>query len=258
MLETGGAVLLHGAGKATVDAVAAEVDRLLTALGERSDRIEAVRQQQERISAKGLSFENLLGPVLDACFSPHADVCEATGATKGIAEEKIGDFVVTLNQRDTGGRERRIVFEAKDQRLSMNSALGELDKAILNRDANVGFMVFARPEQAPLTGKPLRAFPGNRIIAVFDKEDPGETGLALEVGCQLARSMAIAAEHEDLGLDRAMLADRLAKVVSAVDRANTIRRGIRSARKNLDTAESAYDEMREEALALLSELQDRL
>ena len=31
MLEVAGAVLLHGSGKGTVDAVAAKVDRLLTA-----------------------------------------------------------------------------------------------------------------------------------------------------------------------------------------------------------------------------------
>jgi hypothetical protein len=35
-IEVGAAVLIHGAAKSTVDAVGAEVDRLLTALNERS------------------------------------------------------------------------------------------------------------------------------------------------------------------------------------------------------------------------------
>lgn len=103
MLEVGGAVLLHGAGKATVDAVGAEVDRLLTALSERSDRIEAVRALREQVASKGLAFEELLAPALDAAFSPLADVLTVTGAEKGIADDKMGDFVVELNPRDIGG-----------------------------------------------------------------------------------------------------------------------------------------------------------
>jgi len=46
----------------------------------------------------------------------------------------------------------------------------------------------------------------------------------------LARTLAIAAECEVLTLDRAMLADRLAKLVNTVERASAIERGIRSAR----------------------------
>jgi hypothetical protein len=148
-LEVGGAVLLHGSARSTVDAVSAEVDRLLAVLSERSERLEAVRSLHERVAAKGFLFEELLAPVLDAAFSPHADVLTVTGAEKGIADHKVGDFVVSVNPRDTGGRDRRIVVEAKDRKLSMEKALAELDAAMLNRDAQVGVLVFAKAEQAP-------------------------------------------------------------------------------------------------------------
>lgn len=256
MLEVGGAVLLHGAGKATVDAVGAEVDRLLTALSERSDRIEAVRALREQVASKGLAFEELLAPALDAAFSPLADVLTVTGAEKGIADDKMGDFVVELNPRDIGGRDRRIVFEAKDRKLTMEKSMAELDAAMLNRDAQVGVLVFAKAGQAPLAGKPLRVLHGNRIMLVFDKDE--QSPLALEVGCQLARTLATAAEREDLTLDRAMLAERLAKLMNAIERAGAIQRGIRSARRGLDAAEDAYREMSDETLALLHELEDRL
>jgi hypothetical protein len=256
LLEVGGAVVIHGAGKATIDAVGAEVDRLLSALSERSKRIEAVRSLQQRIASKGLEFEELLAPALDTAFSPLADVLTITGAEKGIADDKVGDFVVEVNPRDTGGRLRRIVIEAKDRKLSMDKTLTELDAAMMNRDAQVGVIVFARAEQAPLAGKPLRVVHGNRILLVYDKDD--QNGLALEVGCQLARQLAIAAEREDLTFDRGMLAERLAKLVNAVERASAIQRGIRSARRGLDAAEDAYEQMTEETLALLNELEDRL
>jgi hypothetical protein len=217
-LELGAAVLLHGSAKGTVDAVSAEVDRLLTALDENSARIEAVRRVQQRVAAKGFSFEDALGPVLDGFFASHEDIVEATGTTPGVADEKVGDFVVTVNPRDTGGRHRRIVFEAKDRALTMSKALAELDAAMLNRDAQVGVLVFARPSQAPAPGRPMRAFPGNRLMVVWDVEtDP--SNLALEVCAQLARTLAIAAEREDLTLDRSVLADRLAKLTNATSAA---------------------------------------
>ncbi len=255
MLEVGGAVLLHGAGKATVDAVGSEVDRLLAVMSERTKRMEGVRALQERVAAKGFAFEELLAPALDSAFSALSDVLTTTGAEKGIAEDKVGDFVVELNPRDTGGRDRRIVFEAKDRKLSMDKALDELDAAMLNRDAQVGVLVFAKPEQAPL-GKPLRVVHGNRIILVYDKDE--QDSLALEVGCQLARSLAVAAERDDLTLDRAMLVKRLAKLMNTVERAHAIQRGISSARRGLDAAEDAYYEMTEDARAVLHELEDRL
>jgi hypothetical protein len=256
MLEVGGSVLLHGAALGTVDAVSAEVDRLLSALEEKSARIEAVRRLQERVAAKGLLYEELIAPVLDACFAPYHDVVEATGAVKGIADDKVGDFVVTLNTRDTGGRERRIVFECKDRKLPMDRTLEELDRAMLNRNAQVGVMVFASSEQAPLTGRPLRAFPGSRLMLVWDSEE--QDALALEVGCQLARSFALQAERDDLDIDRALLAERVAKLISTIERASAVQRGIRSARRGLDAAEQSYLDMREEALAVLFELEDRL
>ncbi len=116
-LEVGAAVLLHGSAKGTVDAVSAEVDRLLTALDEKSSRMELVKRTREQIASRGLSFEYELGAALEACCAPHEDILEATGATRGVADDKVGDFVVTLNPRDTGGRGRRVVIEAKDRPL---------------------------------------------------------------------------------------------------------------------------------------------
>lgn len=55
-----------------------------------------------------------------------------------------------------------------------------------------------------------------------------------------------------------MLAERLEKLINAVERAGAIERGIRSARRGLDAAEDAYRDMNEETLSLLYELEDRL
>jgi hypothetical protein len=257
VLDVGAAVVAHGAAKGTIDAVAAEVDRLLTALSERSLRIESLGRMATKVAAKGMVYEAELGEALETCFAPHQDVLEATGTSAGIADDKVGDFVVTLNPLDTAGRVLRVVIEAKDRRLSMPKAPAELDAAMLNRGAAVGLMVFRGQSIAPIAGRPLRCLPGNRIIAVWEGANAG-SDLALEIAVQLARTLAMLTEHQGAKLNRKSLSDRVARVVNIVERADDIQRGIRGARKALDTTETAYQSMRDDALAVLYELQDRL
>ena len=256
-IDVGAAVLVHGAAKSTVDAVGAEVDRLLTALNERSLRIESLGRMAGKVAAKGLAYEAELGVALERCFAPHQDVLEATGATTGTADDKVGDFVATLNPKDTGGRALRVVVEAKDRPLSMPKTLAELDAAILNRGAVAGVIVFRNQRLAPIAGRSLRCLPGNRIIAVWDDNNAGDD-LALEVAVQLARTLAMTAERADAKLNRQVLGDRISRLVNIVESADEIQRGIRGARKALDSVEGTYRAMRDDALAVLYELQDRL
>lgn len=99
-------------------------------------------------------------------------------------------------------------------------------------------------------------FPGNRIICVLDREE--KDALALEVAVQPARTLALAQAGDDLPLDRAELASKLASLVEVVETAKGIKRGLSSARRGLDGAEASYEQLREDALALVCELQDRL
>ena len=256
-IDVGAAVLVHGAAKSTVDAVGAEVDRLLTALDERSLRIESLGRMAGKVAAKGLAYEAELGVAVERCFAPHQDVLEATGATTGTADDKVGDFVATLNPKDTGGRALRVVVEAKDRPLSMPKTLAELDAAMLNRGAVAGVIVFRNQRLAPIAGRSLRCLPGNRIIAVWDDNNAGDD-LALEVAVQLARTLAMTAERADAKLNRQVLGDRISRLVNIVESADEIQRGIRGARKALDSVEGTYRAMRDDALAVLYELQDRL
>lgn len=172
----------------------------------------------------------------------------------------MGDYVVVVNPRDTGGRDRRIVFETKIRRRrpTLAKALEEMDRAMLNRGCQVAVMVFAQRSQAPLQGKPLRFFHGNRVMVVWNPENEPGSELALEVAAQLARTLAIAAEREDLTLDRSLLAERLDALTNIIERGRAIKRGIGTARRGLGAAEDAYEAMAEEAMAVVLELADRV
>jgi hypothetical protein len=53
-------------------------------LDEKSAGIERLRRMRDQVSsAKGLRFEDSIGPQLDACFAPYGDELEATGRDNG-------------------------------------------------------------------------------------------------------------------------------------------------------------------------------
>jgi len=116
MLDIGGVVLQHGANSTLVQAVIAEM---------RSEGVTQVslRGMAERVAAKGLRYEEQVQPMLEAAFASHGDIVEATGGTPGLdGKNKKGDFVATLNPDSIGGRDRRVVIEAKDRGLPARMA----------------------------------------------------------------------------------------------------------------------------------------
>jgi hypothetical protein len=84
---------------------------------------------------------------------------------------------VTLNETDTPGRRAQYIVEVKDRKLSLRDALRELERAMRNRDATAGVIVFSSPEKAPIA-VPLQLF-GNKAIAVLDKDELDERPLRL-------------------------------------------------------------------------------
>jgi len=252
MLDIGGLVLQHGANSSLVQAVIAEM---------RSEDLaqDAVRAIAERVSAKGLAYEQQVQPALEAAFAPHGDTVEATGGTPGLdGKNKKGDFVVTLNPESIGGRDRRVVIEAKDQPgqrlVGKAGALTYLTQAIENRDADAGILVCSTAVPA-LAGHRLRVYAGNRILVRFDKAE-GDT-LALEVACQLARALAARAHGDEEELSVTLLAAKVERLREVIEQARAIHGGVLEARRGIRRVDEAYETMRREALAVICELEDR-
>jgi hypothetical protein len=146
---------------------------------------QAKAQAFEQTAVKGFSFEDALEETLTAVAAIAEDVAERVGGSTGSRGKK-GDFVVTLNNSDTGGRDARYVVEAKDTPKRLPAILRELDEAMENRSALAGIAVFAHDHQSPVR-EPFQTF-GNRAIVVFD---PGESNdLALRLACCWARWVA--------------------------------------------------------------------
>lgn len=254
MLDIGGMVLQHGRSSSLVDAIVQAVQREVGTQAR-------VRQVSEQVSSKGMRYEEQVWPVLEAVFGAHGDTVEDMSTIVGVdGRSKQGDFVAYLNEDATAGRDRRVVIEAKDrptQRLrGKDGALTYLSESMANRDAEAGIFVCATAMPA-LEAQRLRVYSGNRVLVLFDKDD-GDP-LALEIACQLARAMAARAlGDEDAGIDRPILAAKVAQLTEIIEAAKEIRGGVLEAKRGISRVEIAYDRLRDDALAVIAELEDRL
>ena len=227
----------------SVAAITKQLTDMATTLAVR----QAQAEERQRGTAKGVEYEVLVGDVLGDVACLHGDVVEAVGTTVGSEGSKTGDLVITINPEDTGGLAARVAVEVKNRQLPLRRTLEELDRAMANRDAGAGIVIFANASQAPVP--PFAVF-DDRIIVVLDEEDPNVQ--ALEVGLLASRWIArrkLTVELETV--DTETIEGLLADTKVALERSTSIRRCHTTARKQIDQARVELD-------ALVSEVDDAL
>jgi hypothetical protein len=175
-----------------------EATRLeLAELRSEKQRLEEVSAEVERGTAKGRTYEEAVYEALDAISVAQGDDCDAVGDVRGVGGKK-GDVVVALDA--CGGPARgRIVFEAKNSKLSKKQALADLDEAMTTRDADFGVFVVPEVDKLPAKTSALREFNGNKMFVVFDPEDGSR--LELEVAYKLARARVLMARGSEGAVD---------------------------------------------------------
>lgn len=234
-----------------------ELTRQLTAVSERLAAKERLAVEYDRGAAKGIDYQVLVHSAVDAIVAPYEDVADFTGDTLGTDKNKKGDTVIVLDKRWTHGHDLRVVVEAKDDDMSMNMALKEIDAAISNREAAAGVMCFASPAKAPTGVRALRMCGAGRIVCIYDREE--RNPLALECAIHVARAVAVASiDTQPDGLDSARIGDAIERIIEIIEAAKTIRRGSNAAHKGLIAIDSAYEKLRDDALAVVDELRDAI
>jgi hypothetical protein len=258
--ESGPLGMLKAELTGRVSLMVARQDELLkeiTSLSERLAAAEALDEEHERGTAKGVEYESIVGAIVEWTFAPYEDTVEDVGTEIGAAGNKCGDHLVVLNPEATRGHDRRVVFESKCRRLGLKASLQELDRALANREAEAAVLVFARSDDAPLKGRSLRVYPGNRIICVLDRDSRDR--LPLEVAGHLARTLALSTVGEDDSeLDAESIAEDLQRLTEIIDEARSIKRGANAARKGIDQVDTGYEKLRAEALATVGQIASNL
>ncbi len=151
------------------------------------------RQVEQQTTKHGLEFEQVVYEFLSRLASQHNDVAENVGDTTGaVSRCKVGDIVITLGS-DSAAPEARIVWECKaEQGYTIKKALEELDKALENREAQIGVFVF-RQDVAPDELDPLARY-GDRILVCWNPEDP-YTDVNLKAAFAVARALCVRQEQ---------------------------------------------------------------
>ncbi|HEX2087367.1 MAG TPA: DUF2130 domain-containing protein, partial [Solirubrobacteraceae bacterium] len=177
------------------------------------EKLAEVAAEAERGTAKGRTYEEAVFDALDRVAGFMGDDCDAVGDVKGVGGKK-GDVVIAIDAC-AGPPRGRIVFEAKNSKLSKKQALADLDEAMSTRDADYGIFVVPGEDKLPAKTPELREFNGNKLFVVFEPDEGSR--VALELAYKLARARVLMARSEAAGIDGAAIATEVERALGAME-----------------------------------------
>jgi hypothetical protein len=208
-----------------------ELQKELQGLRDEKEKLEEVEAERERGTAKGRSFEEAVFEAVDRIAAAQGDDAEAVGDVPE-ATGKVGDIVVALDACN-GPARGRVVFEAKDRRLSRPAALAELDKAMAERTADFAVLVVPTEEEVPAKLEPLREYNGDKVVVALD---PDSGTLALELGYRLARARVLMKRSDADGIDAGELRSTIERALAALAEERKIKQQLTGAKGNIERA----------------------
>ena len=230
----------HAAESRRMHGQIAQLNERLTQLLEREAGEEAVTEAEQAGTRKGFSFEERVHEAIERIASVRGDCASHTGGEGAEGGGKKGDTLVEVGAA-SGPALGRIVFEAKDRRLSKNAAWAELNAAMAARAASFGVLVVAGEDRVPAGREQLQEYEGNKLIVAVDRDDPD--GLALELAYRQALARVAMARGRDLSVDAEEVQAATEEAVSCLKQAQAIRSTLTGIKTSSDKARIGLDEM---------------
>jgi hypothetical protein len=213
------------------------------------DKLEVVAAEARRGTAKGRSYEEEVAAAVDALALPLGDECNAVGDVKE-STGKAGDVVVAIGACH-GPSQGRIVFEAKNSRLSRPEAVRQLDDARRERNADYAVLVVPSEDKVPARMHALREYNGDKLIVAYDAD---EGPLALQVAYALARARVLMARGGAEGVDGVAVADSVERALGALEEVRRIRQQLTGAKTQIDRASEIVGAMSDRVSGHLDEI----
>jgi hypothetical protein len=227
----------------------AELEKQMQALRLEKEMLEEVEAERERGTAKGRTFEEAVAAAIDEIALAQGDVAEAVGDLKE-ATGKVGDVVVGIDACN-GPARGRMVFEAKDRRLSRPDALKELDRALSERSADFAVLVVPTDEELPAKLSPLREYNGDKMVVALDA---GAGSLPLEYAYRIARARVLMKRSDADGIDAEAVRGTAERALAALNDERKIKNQLTGAKTGIDKAYGLVEEMSARVRALLAEI----
>jgi hypothetical protein len=213
---------------------------------------EALAEAEEAGTRKGRSFEERVDRALERIAATRDDASSHTGGELAEGGGKKGDTLIELGAA-SGPSQGRVVFEAKDKRLSNNDAWRELNEAMAARAASFAVLVVAGEDRVPAGRETLVEYEGNKLIVAVDRDEPD--GLALEVAYRLAAARVVMGRERDLTVDPAEVRVAAGEAVSCLKQAQSIKSTLTGIKTSSEKARASLDEMVEGVRARLERIE---
>lgn len=225
------------------------------------DTINRIHQGMEEIKVRlggtalqrGLAFErDSVRQLLDRITAVTGDQCEHVGA-----DNRPGDWLINVFHGGINGRQKigSIVIEVRDTQQTRTQVLQSLDSAIANRNADIGILLFARPDQNPYgISFSILDDKYSKMVAVWD-----ENGSNLNFAYQLAR-LCILEKHlrSTAKVDWTNLRQQVQDIINEVNRMDELERQTRLAKERAEDAEELCREIRNNLLRRITRLQEAI
>jgi flagellar biosynthesis chaperone FliJ len=232
--------------------VIADLRRELVELKERTTADERVAEAEAAGTRKGRSFEERVHEGLDRLADGRGDCAHHVGDERGAGGTKKGDTVIEIGVAD-GACQGRIVFEAKDERLSKNEAWAELNGAMQERHADFAVLVVAGEERIPRGREQLVEYEGNKLITAVDPELPDDLGL--DLAYRYARLRCLLRREGELELDAAGVRVAAEAAGSALKRFQSVRLALTNIDKSTAKAREGVNEIENDVQTELARIE---
>jgi hypothetical protein len=187
---------------------------------------------------KGFVFEDAVNEEIERIASVRGDAAHHVGAVSNQAGSKKGDTLVEIGGAD-GPAKARVIFEAKDKKLSRNDAWQELDAELEGRDASFAVLVVSSQSKLPARTQELHEYQGNKMVVALDKEELDARGLELVYRYACAR--ALMAKQDQLDIDAAGVGALAERAAAALKRGKGVRDNLTKAQQGIDGAREGFD-----------------
>lgn len=187
---------------------------------------------------KGFTFEEIVDAELGRIAAVRGDCASHTGGEQAEGGGRKGDTLIELGAAH-GPAAGRIVFEAKDSKLSRNEAWDQLNTAMQARAAAFAVLVVAGDDRVPARTQQLHEYEGNKMVIALDRDDPDP--FVLEVAYRLAAARVTMARDGELRVDAAAVRDTAEDALSTLKQAQAIRSNLTGIKTSSDRARAGLD-----------------
>ena len=199
---------------------------------------------------KGKAFEvSAVAELLHKATSVTGDTCDHVGK-----DNKPGDWLITVHYGSVLNRQQvgKIVIEAKDTNRNRSQVDDDLNRAMTQRNADVGILIFARPDQNPYE-LPFAVLDENcsKIVCVWD-----EQGLNFNFAYQLARLQILENYLRSVAqVDWANLRRQIHEIINEAEQMDDIANKARLAKERAQEAENLSREIKRSLIQRLQALE---